>query len=334
MSHPSRQVGWFLLPWAIGFILLTLLPTVASLGLSCVRTDAGPSWAGFSWVGSEHYRTAIGVNHTYEPTSNDPWHWRVLGGRPNDPSFYKALCNSLYYTFFAVPLGLCASLAVAMLLNGSFRGMSVVRACVYLPHVLGGVATIVIWSWLLNPQFGWISQGIRVVYSVLDPLVSWFSQAGTRSWPVPDWLYSPAGCKPAVIIMHIWTMGGAMLIFLAALRRVPHELYEAGRLDGAGAWHRFRYVTLPQITPAVLFNLIFSVIFTMQAFSEAYMLQNRQQYDGLLFYMLYLYQVAFEPPYQFGYASALAWILFAVLAALIIPLLWTSRRWVHYAVER
>jgi len=291
------------------------------------------NWRAFSWVGAAHYRTAFGVDGAYEPSGDDPWHWRTLGGRPSDPQFYGALGNSLFYSLFAVPLALCTSLLAAILLNRSFRGMSVVRACMYLPHVLGGVATIVIWSWMFNPRFGWINQAIRGVYLAIDPVVALLSEGGTTGWTVPDWLYSPAGCKPAVIVMHVWMMGGAMLIFLAALRRVPGELYEAARIDGAGPWHRFRHVTWPQITPVVLFNLVFGLIFAMQCFSEAYMLQNRQQEDGLLFYMLHLYQVAFEPPYRFGYASALAWILFGVLAILIVPVLWTSRRWVYYAVE-
>ena len=123
-----------------------------------------------------------------------------------------------------------------------------------------------------------------------------------------------------------------MLIFLAALRRVSPVLHDAARIDGAGTWHRFWHLTLPQITPAILFNLAFGLIFAMQAFSEGYLLQNRQQDDGLLFFVLYLYQVAFEPPYRLGYASALSWILFVVLLLLMIPLLWSSKKWVHYAM--
>lgn len=331
MRPLTRQALWFLLPWATGLLLLTFVPMLSSLGLSCARIEARGFAEGFTWVGTGHYRHALGVDQTYEPTRADPAYWRFLGGKPNDPRFYTALYNSLFYSVFAVPLSLCVSLAVALLLNRTFHGVSIVRAMVYLPHVLGGVATIVIWSWLFNPQFGWINQALHFAYSALEPLVGPFAEAGTRDWPVPRWLYSPAGCKPAVVIMHVWTMGGSMLIFLAALRRVSPALYDAAHLDGAGLWHRFRYVTLPQITPAVLFNLTFSFIFAMQSFSEAYLLQNRQQDDGLLFYVLYLYQVAFEPPYQLGYASALAWILFVVLFALTLPLVWTSRRWVHYA---
>ena len=122
-----------------------------------------------------------------------------------------------------------------------------------------------------------------------------------------------------------------MLIFLAALRRVPFVLYDAAGLDGAGIWKKFRHITWPMITPVVLFNLIVSIIFAMQSFNEPYMLQNRRQEEGLLFYVLYVYRTAFEAPYQLGYASALSWIFILVLMLLVLPLVWSSRRWVYEA---
>ncbi len=333
MNTSCRDVARFLLPWAIGLVGLTLIPMLASLVLSFARLEGGLSSDHISWVGTRHYEQALEVESDYEPSDLDPWYWRYLGGKPGDARFYTSLYNSLVYTLIAVPLGLCTSFVVALLLHRPLRGMSVVRACVYLPHVLGGVATIVIWSWLFNPQFGWFNQVIRLVYHGLDPLVRMFHEDGTTDWPTPRWLYSPMWCKPAVIIMHVWTMGGSMLIFLAALRRVPSQLYAAASLDGAGSWRRFRHVTLPQSSPAILFNLTVSLIFAMQSFSEAYVLQNRAQDDGLLFYVLNIYQAAFEPPYRLGYASALAWILFVVLFVLAVPLMLTARRWVYYAGE-
>ena len=318
------------MPWAVGFLLLTFLPMLALLALSMTRTSGPLNDTRFEWIWADHYRGALSVDSSYALSAADPWYWRILGGKPNDGRFYTSLYNSLFYSLFAVPLGLCSSLAVAMLLNRSFRGMSLIRACVYLPHILGGVATIVIWSWLFNPQFGWINQVIRLLYEALDPVVRLFREDGTGDWSMPGWLYSPMWCKPAVIIMCIWTMGGSMLIFLAALRRVPRMLHEAAALDGAGHWHRFRNVTLPHITPVVLFNLIVSLIFSMQAFNESYMLQNRAQNDGLLFYVLYLYRCAFEPPYRVGYASALAWIFFGLIGLLVLLAVRSARSWVFY----
>lgn len=319
-----------LMPWAIGLVMLTVLPMLGSLILSLTNVDTQLNSRTLSWNGLEHYRTALSIDTTDEVTADDGWIAQTLGGKPRDPLLYASLYNSLFFTLFAVPLGLVTALAVAILLNQPVRGVAAFRALVYLPHVLGGVASIVIWSWLFNPQFGWINQAIRHIYEAVDPIVRLVTQDGTDHWLIPNWLYSREGCKPAVIIMSAWTMGASMLIFLAALRRVPRSLYDAAQLDGAGSWHRFLHMTLPQITPAILFNLVFGVIFSMQSFNEAYLLENRQQDDGLLFYVLYLYQTAFEPPYQLGYASALAWILLAVILLLVAPLLGSSRKWVHY----
>jgi multiple sugar transport system permease protein len=209
--------------------------------------------------------------------------------------------------------------------------MSTARAFVYLPHVLGGAASIVIWSWLLNPQFGWINHGIRLIYIALDPFVHLLDPRGTQDWPTPRWLYSADSCKPAVILIHVWTIGGSMLVFLAGLRRVPAYLYEAARVDGAGGWARFRNVTWPQLTPILLFNGVVSCVFAMQCFNEAYLLQNRQQDDGLLFYALYVYQSAFEPPYRLGFASALGWILFVLMLFMVSAIGCSSRWWVSYS---
>jgi multiple sugar transport system permease protein len=130
--------------------------------------------------------------------------------------------------------------------------------------------------------------------------------------------------------MHLWGSGGAMLIFLAALQNVPERLYEAARLDGAGRWRRFRHVTLPQISPVILFNFVVGLIGAVRVFRPAYVLRHWSQDDGLLFYMVYLYENAFEDPARLGFASALTWILFVVLFVLTLLTVLISRRWVHY----
>jgi len=333
MTHSRRDILTFLWPWLVGVVLLTAVPMGASLVLSITRVEGDLGLQSYTFVGAEHYRAMPAIDRQYELSPADPWYWHVMGGRPQDTRLVQSLYNSLYYTFFAVPLGLMVSLAMAMLLNRSAPGMSPVRAIVYLPNLLGGVATIVIWSWLFNPRFGWVNESIRFVYAVLDPLVGLVRAGGTDDWPVPRWLYSPTACKPAVILMHVWTAGGSMLIFLAALRRVPGELYDAVSLDGAAWWRRFRHVTLPMISPALLFNSVLGVITAMQAFGESYLLQNRAQNDGLLFYVHYLYRVAFEPPYRLGYACAMAWVLFAILSLVITPLLIGGRRLVYDALR-
>ena len=330
MIARPRQFVRFLLPWVVGLTALTLLPMMASLALSLSRNGGRLSATDFTWAGTQHYREALSIDTSHTLHPEDPWYWKLLGGKPNDPRLYTSLYNSLFYSLIAVPLGLAVSLAVALLIHRPIPGMGLARALLYLPTVLGGVATLAIWSWLLNPQFGWINRAIRLTFDLLDGIVRPLTGRGTTSWPAPDWLYSPISCKPALILMHLWTTGGAMLIFIAARRRVPPELYHAAQLDGAGAFPQFRCITWPQMTPAVFFNLLVSFIFSMQSFNESYLLQNRRQNDGILFLALYVYQTAFEPPYSLGYACALAWILFAVLLLFIVPVTWTSRRWVHY----
>ncbi len=346
MKGSGRAARWFLLPWLVGIVLLTVGPMAGSLLLSFTDSQ-GLSLRKMSWVGTTHYENILAVDHTQDPRAGDPWYYDAMGGRPADEQFYRSLYNSLYYTLLAVPLGLVASLVVALLLNERLPGMSAIRAVVYLPHLLGGVATIVIWSWLFNPRFGWINQGVEGLYAVLDSVwmmlfggdvTGWkagptYVAAGSICWGTPDWLYSPIWCKPALVIMHVWTMGGSMLVFLAALRRVPARFYDAARLDGAGVWQRFRRVTWPQITPAVLFHLVMSLVFLMQAFKESYLLEHSAQRDGLLFYVRNVFRAAFEPPYDIGYASALAWILFVVFCVLLLPLIFSARRWVYEAID-
>ncbi|MHC4093723.1 MAG: carbohydrate ABC transporter permease, partial [Planctomycetota bacterium] len=221
-----------------------------------------------------------------------------------------------------------------VLLSRPLPGIGLFRTLLYLPHVLGGVATVLIWSWLFNPRFGPINSMLGWCVATADPVIGLFGEAGTTSWEPPGWFYSPQWCKPALIVMQIWSFGGSMLIFLAALQQVPRSLHEAAAMDGAGSQRRFRHVTLPHLTPAILFNLVTGLIFSMQAFHQAYLLTNRAQNDGLLFYVLYLYRCAFEPPYRVGYASALAWIFFAVVFALVILAVSSARRWVFYEGDR
>ena len=312
----------------VGVCVLTVIPLLASLTLSLTDATGNHAVDRWTWIGAGNYERALGV------IDHDPSMESGTGDTdqhtPRDPKFRLALANSLIFTGLAVPLGLCASLAVALLLHRPARGVRWFRLVIYLPHLLGGVATIVIWSWLFNPQFGWVNEGIRTLYAVADPLVAIFLPGGTNGWPVPLWLYSPSGCKPAVVIMHVWTMGGSMLIFLAARQRISTRLYEAATLDGAGGWQRFRSITWPHLTPVVLFNLILGTVFAMQTFNESYLLQNRRQEGGLLFYGLYLYQTAFESPYDFGYASALGWIFLLVLVVIVGLLLASTRWWVYY----
>ncbi len=308
----GTQPGWpFAVPWLLGLIGLTVLPALGSLLMSTLRWDGLSLSRDLQWVGAGNYRTVV----------------------TDDPLFRTALANSLIYSLLATPLTVAASLGAALLLWRPLRGLAVFRTLFYLPHVLGGVATILIWSWLFNPQFGPINAAIRSVFGLLDPVVRLFSPGGTSPWQPPNWLYCARWCKPALAVMQAWMFGGAMIVFLAALAHVPQRLRDAAAIDGAGPWHRFRNVTLIVLSPAILFNTVTSLVASMQAFNQAYLLYDRSQADGLLFYVLYLYRCAFEPPYRMGYASALAWVFFTLTVSLVVWAVRSARGWVFYEAE-
>ncbi len=148
MRCSLSDLAKLLSPWSVGVVVLLLLPMVIALVLSTMRLEVSPTGHVWSYVGIDHYSAALSIDTNAKLDDDDPWVWHWLGGRPSDPRFYRSLVNSLIFTFIAVPLGLATSLAVACLLVGSCRGMTFVRACVYLPHLLGGVATLLVWSWL------------------------------------------------------------------------------------------------------------------------------------------------------------------------------------------
>ena len=326
---PLRRALPFTWPWFVGLVLLTLAPLAASLMLSFTE------WNGFSerdirWVGLQNYRQLFAIESARPVDDDGPWYWAVLGGRPRDPRFFTAVYNTLIFALVAAPLGLVAALLLAVLLNQKLRGISFFRCAFYMPHLLGGVGTILMWQWLFNPDVGLINSVLRIVFE------SWAWLAGLlgfepSAFAPPRWLHSPSWCKPALVLMHLWGSGGSMLIFLAALQNIPPRLYEASRLDGAGRWRQFPHVTQPQISPAILFNFVIGLIGAMRVFKSAYVLRHWSQQDGLLFYMVHLYESAFEDPARLGYASALSWVLFVVLFVLTLVTVSVSRRWVYYA---
>lgn len=316
-----RRAVWrpwlFLLPFATGAALHGAGPMIMSLMLSFTLPGQDHDANGARF-GEDNYRLLLGLHANGAGGANGA----SLQARTADRNlFLAALSNSLLYTLMAVPAGLASSLAVACLLNRSMRGMGVVRTIVYLPYVLGSVASLFIWSWLLNPRFGGVNAAIRVVYRAIDAPLTWIGVEGARHWPAPDWLYSPAWCKPALALMHVASIGGSSLVFLAALRRVPVSLIDAAMLDGASTGRRWRCVVLPLLRPVVAFNAVTQVVFAMQMFSESFLLSNRAQNDGLLFVTVYVYQLAFDPPHQVGPACAASWLLAGVVGLLIAPIL-------------
>ncbi len=229
-----------------------------------------------------------------------------------DPLFWKSLYNTAYYTFLSVPLMMVISLGVALLLNSKLPGMRIFRTIFFLPSVLSGVGVALLWLWIFNPDYG-----------LINLLLSYFGIEG------PLWLYAPQWAKPAMIIMSLWGLGGVMVINLAGLQSVPEQMYEAARVDGANSWAQFRYVTLPMLSPTLFFNFITLTIGSFQVFTQAYIMTGGGPVHSTLFYVLYLFQMAFEN-LRMGYASAMAWVLFFVIVGISLFQLAVSRRLVYY----
>jgi len=235
----------------------------------------------------------------------------------DDPQFWKSLYNTLYFTAFSVPLGLAFSIGLAMLLNQKIRGMSVYRTVFFLPTIVPIVASSVLWLWVLNPESGLINGMLR--------------QIGIEG---PGWIASEHWSKPSLILMSLWGVGGAIVIFLAGLAEVPQTLYEAADIDGASRLMKFRHVTLPMLTPTILFNLVMGLINSLQYFTQVYVMTGGKgtPVDSTMFYPLYLYRNSFYY-LRMGYGSAMAWLLFLVILAATLALLVSSKRWVHYHGE-
>lgn len=232
----------------------------------------------------------------------------------SDPRFTKALKVTLTYVFLGVPLQLITAFSLALFLNRGMKGLSLFRAIYYIPSILGpSVAVAILW----RQVFGY--EGI-----VNDFLANFGLEP--RSW-VGD----PSTALYTLILLLVWQFGSPMIIFLAGLRQIPAELYEAASIDGAGVFSRFFHITLPSITPIILFNLIMQVINAFQAFTPAYIVGGGHggAMDSTLFYTLYLYIKAFTE-FHMGYASALAWVLLVICGVFVWLLFLSSRKWVHY----
>jgi multiple sugar transport system permease protein len=229
-----------------------------------------------------------------------------------DPLFWKSLANTIYFTVGSLCLGTVAALSLALLLPKNVRGASVYRTIFYLPTVVPFTAISVIWIWILHPRYGLLNhllEGIGV--------------------GAPGWLSDPAWAMPALILVSAWSIGNMMVIYLAAMLEIPTELYEAAKLDGASAWQRLIRITLPMLTPVILFNSIIGLINGFQYFVQPYVMTNGGPADSTLVYSLYLYRNAFQF-FRMGYASAMGWVLFLLILVLTAIVLRSARRWVHY----
>jgi multiple sugar transport system permease protein len=251
------------------------------------------NWTGLTtleWIGLENFRQLL-----FE-----------------DKLFWAATRNTFFYSFGSVILGTLGALIVALLLNQKLPGTTFLRAVYYMPSIATGVAVSILWIWLFNPQVGLINYLLSLV-GIKGPL----------------WLGSQEWALPALILKSLWGIGANMIILLAGLQGIPTTLYEAVRIDGANRWHEFRHVTLPMLSPVLFFVVVISTISSFQILTDVLVMTRGGPGTATYVYVYYIYQAAFQY-LKMGYASALAWILFAIILALTLLQLWGSRKWVYY----
>lgn len=288
--HDNLYGYLFLGPWLLGFLGLFLGPGIASLYFSLTKYDvlSPPEF--------------IGIQNYAQMFTTDDLFWPSLG-------------RTFYYAGVMVPLGVLGSMGLAILLNTKVRGTTVYRTLFFMPSLVPLVASVVMFTWLLNSDWGIVNQAIRKVLNIAPP--GWFTD---RKWAIP-----------ALIIMGLWSsIGGTrMIIFLAGLQGIPDTLYEAASIDGATAWHKVRHVTLPLLTPTIFFNLVLGIIGALQTFAAAFVATEGGPAFATWFFGLHIYKHAFDY-WNMGYASALAWFFAVIIVTLTIIQQRLSTRWVFY----
>jgi len=231
-----------------------------------------------------------------------------------DKLFFLSAENTVIYAGMLIPIGTIFAVLLALLLNMKVRFLAYHRTIFYLPVLVPSVALALVWQWVLNPTYG-----------MLNALLDMVGIVG------PGWYANEYWAKPSYVIMSLWTLGNAVVIYLAGLQDVPVDLYDAAAIDGAGTWQKVRNITLPMITPVIFFNVVIGLIGAMQTFTEAYIITGGtgNPVNAAMFYVLLLYRNAFVY-YKMGLASAQAWLLFVVILAMTLVLVKTSNRWVYY----
>lgn len=294
-----RELGYglfFVSPYLLGFISLTLSPLVASLYFSFTNYDI---FTPPVWTGLENFAQLS-----------------------RDGLFWTSLYNTLFYAVLAVPLGIVTAFCLAYLLNRRLVARSLFRTIFFLPSIVPLVASSVLWIWIFNSQYGYLNWALQPLCNVLNLI------PGVSVAP-PNWLQSPVWAKPAIVLMSLWSIGGTMILYLAALQDVPTQLYEVADIDGASTLQKIRHVTLPMISPILFFTLVMGLIGALQVFTQAYIMTKGGPGVATLFYCLYLFRSAFEY-FRLGYASAMAWVLFAIIAVATALMFKISSRYIYY----
>ena len=295
---------FFISPWTLGFLALTFGPMLASLFFSFTAYDVlGPA----RWVGVRNYGQLFGSDQDL---------------------VVKSLANAVYLAAVGVPLNVCTGLAVALLLNSAARGMRVYRTLFYMPAIVPIIASSVLWTWVLtaDPDKGLINS------FWIHTITPWLGL------PAPGWENSADWSKGGLIVMGVWSAGGAMILWLAGLKGVPSTLYEAANIDGASPWQQFWSVTLPQVSPLLFFNLVMGFIGAMQEFDRPYVMKPSADgpigpNDSMLTPVYHLFREGFAF-FKMGYASAMAWMIFGIILLLTFVQFKLAPRWVHYEADK
>ncbi len=311
-SYSGRETAaamMFLSPWIIGMIALTAGPILFSIVLSFTRYDVLSP------------RAVCRTGKLYSPFARwrffpEPWQHRLH----DDPNSTGDGRQPRHRDAAESPI----------------RGIGTYRTGFYLPTIVPAVATTLLWTYLLNSSFGLINICLRWLFSTfpfhwIEAAIHHIHSPAAQAFvfTTPAWLTDPNWSKPSIILMGLWGAGGGMIIWLAGLQSIPTQLYEAATVDGASKWRQFVHVTVPMLSPYILFNAIMGVIGTMQIFSEAFIMTQGGPDKSTLFYAYHLFKTAFQY-FNMGYASALAWMLFIIVFLLTLFQLWMSKKWVHY----
>lgn len=283
----------FISPWILGFSLFTIYPVGASLYYSF--TD-------FSVLVPPVYIGAINYSDLLQ-----------------DKIFWKTISNTFYYAMMALPLALIVSLSIAILLNQQIKFRGLFRTIYFLPSLVPLVTLAILWQWIFNGQYGVLNYGLE---KILDPI----------GISPPNWLGNPNWTKPALVLTGLWGVGGAMVIYLAALQEVPGHLYEAAEIDGASSFQKFWHITLPMISPVIYFNLIMGIIGVLQVFAVPYVMLGQGPARSTYFFAMYIYNNAFKY-LKMGYASAMSWIMFILILSLTLIATKITRKHIYYGGE-
>jgi len=297
-------------PWVLGFVAFMAFPIALSLLLAFTRWSGLQTFDQAEWVGLDNFRELVGYDQT----------------------FRRALVVTLLYALLAVPSSQLVALLAALLMEREFRGVGGFRAVWYLPSVLAGVGMAIMWKWVFHHEHGLLN-------TLLQPLcdgLSWLMQLGPeQALRPPRWFEKDAETwgVPAFALVNLWLIGGTMMIYLAGLKGIPRELYEAAEIDGASGRRRFWSVTLPMLSPVILYNGIMAIIASFQIFTQVFVMTGGGPGTATHFYVYYVYKRAFDL-HDMGYASAMAWLLLLIVLGLTLLVLRGTRRVVYYEALR